>query len=195
MFERIVSVMAVALLLPSLVSAADAERGAVLFDTCVGCHGSESYDNAYPTYKVPKLGGQNAEYLATALAAYKSGERKHPTMVAQAASFDAEDMQDIAAYLAGKAEFQGSGEPVGEAPAAAATCVACHGPAGKSIAGIYPNLAGQHESYLNQAISAYKSGTRSNIQMMPLSQILTDEDIAAISAFYAAQEGLTTFQP
>jgi len=194
MFNRIVAVMAATLILPSLATAADIERGEVLFDTCIGCHGSESYDNIYPTYKVPKLGGQNAEYIAAALAAYNNGERKHPTMVAQAASFDADDVADIAAYIASKGEYEGSNEVVGTAPEAAATCVACHGPSGKSIAGMYPNLGGQHESYLKQAIGDYKSGERSNIQMAPLAQQLSDEDVAAIAAFYAAQKGLVTFE-
>jgi len=193
LIKRIFSVaVALGILAPALVTAADAERGGVLFDTCVGCHGSESYDNTYPTYKVPRLAGQWPEYLAAALEAYKSGERKHPTMKAQAASFSTEDMQDIAAYIASTAEFAGNGEAVGTAPDSAATCVACHGPAGQSIANLYPHLAGQHASYLEQAIGDYQSGARSNAQMGPLVQQLTEADIKAIAAFYSKQKGLST---
>jgi cytochrome c553 len=193
MSNRLIAVLAAAVLfLPSLVVAADAERGEVIFDTCIGCHGADSYNNVYPTYKVPLLVGQWPEYIVAALQAYQSGERTHPTMVAQAGSFDIEDMQDIAAYLATKGEFAG-GEAKGAAPAAAATCVACHGPAGQSIANIYPNLAGQYQDYLAQAIRAYKSGKRNNVQMGPLVQTLTEADIDSIAAFYSAQSGLVKF--
>lgn len=68
-------------------------------ETCMGCHGVAGYDNAYPHYSVPKLGGQHAEYIVTALKEYKSGKRWHPTMQSQAASLSDEDMADIAAYF------------------------------------------------------------------------------------------------
>lgn len=68
--------------------------------TCLGCHGVEGYRNAYPSYRVPKLGGQKASYIVSALQAYKSGERSHSTMRSQAANLSEQDMQDIAAYFA-----------------------------------------------------------------------------------------------
>lgn len=68
--------------------------------TCTGCHGSEAYKNIYPTYSVPKLRGQSANYIGVALKAYRSGERKHPTMAAQAGSMSDADIADISAYIA-----------------------------------------------------------------------------------------------
>lgn len=90
-----------ALALAALPAAAqgDAANGKSLFYTCTGCHGIEDYKNAYPTYRVPKVGGQNEAYLIAALNAYKKGERKHPTMQAQAESFSDQEIADIAAYL------------------------------------------------------------------------------------------------
>jgi cytochrome c553 len=79
--------------------AGDLERGRQLTYTCQGCHGVPGYENAYPTYRVPKLGGQSAAYLANALTAYKNGDRPHPTMQAQAESFSEADIADIAAFL------------------------------------------------------------------------------------------------
>lgn len=67
--------------------------------TCMGCHGVPSYTNAYPTFRVPKLGGQHAQYIVSALQAYQNGDRPHDTMHAQAASLSEQDMQDIAAYF------------------------------------------------------------------------------------------------
>jgi cytochrome c553 len=77
----------------------DAANGKQLFYTCTGCHGIADYKNAYPTYRVPKVGGQNEAYLVAALNGYKNGERSHPTMQAQAESFSEQEIADIAAYL------------------------------------------------------------------------------------------------
>ena len=81
-------------------AAGDAEAGRVKANTCMGCHGIPAYNNVYPTYRVPKLGGQSAQYVAGALHAYKSGERPHKTMQGQAASLSDQDIEDIAAYIA-----------------------------------------------------------------------------------------------
>ena len=85
---------------PIAQAAGDAEAGRIKAYTCTGCHGIPGYKNAYPNYHVPRIGGQNYEYLVAALKAYASGERKHPTMMAQAQSFSDQDIQDIAAFLA-----------------------------------------------------------------------------------------------
>lgn len=77
----------------------DATRGKGLTYTCRGCHGVTGYKNAYPSYHVPKLGGQSETYLNNALKEYREGKRKHPTMQAQAESFSEQDIADIAAYL------------------------------------------------------------------------------------------------
>jgi cytochrome c553 len=77
----------------------DAGRGKELTYTCQGCHGVTGYKNAYPNYHVPMIGGQSQQYLVNALTEYKQGARKHPTMQAQASSFSAQDIADIAAYI------------------------------------------------------------------------------------------------
>ena len=77
----------------------DPKTGHQLTYTCQGCHGITGYKNAYPSFKVPLIGGQSAEYLAQALHEYRDGKRKHPTMQAQAQSFSDQDIADIAAFL------------------------------------------------------------------------------------------------
>lgn len=81
-------------------AAGDPAAGARKAATCLGCHSVPGYRNAYPSYHVPKLGGQHADYLVAALKAYRSGDRKHTTMQAQAAALSDQDMADIAAYFA-----------------------------------------------------------------------------------------------
>ena len=84
---------------PAAKPVGDAAKGKTLAYTCQGCHGITGYKNAYPSFHVPRIGGQSAEYLTQALTEYREGKRKHPTMQAQAQSFSAQDIADISAYL------------------------------------------------------------------------------------------------
>jgi cytochrome c553 len=84
---------------PALATETPAQRGKDLTYTCSGCHGIEKYKNAYPQYNVPKIAGQNYEYLVAALQNYKTEQRKHPTMRAQAKSFSEDDIKAIASFL------------------------------------------------------------------------------------------------
>jgi cytochrome c553 len=170
------------------------------FYTCVGCHGIEDYKNAYPDYSVPRLRHQHAEYIVAALKEYKSGDRPHPTMHAQASSLSDADIADIAAYLQG-------GDPVkptkstAAVPAQAAPCTACHGEAGTGVdAPISPKppvLAGQHVDYLEQALTTYHNGRRKNVVMGGMAALLkTDEDIRIVADYFASQPSpLATASP
>ncbi|HYG05959.1 MAG TPA: cytochrome c [Stenotrophomonas sp.] len=75
------------------------DKGKILTYTCQGCHGIPGYKNAYPSFRVPKIGGQSSQYLTQALVEYRTGKRKHPTMQAQAQSFSDQDIADISAFL------------------------------------------------------------------------------------------------
>jgi cytochrome c553 len=168
-------------------AAGDAQRGQLIAYTCLGCHGVPNYENTYPMYRVPKLHGQHPEYIVSALKAYRSGERSHATMHAQASSMSDEDMQDVAAYLSGTV-VKSAGKPVGTAPAATQLCVACHGTDGVGITGAYPTLAGQYEDYLARALTEYRKGDRKNPIMSTFAGQIKEEDIAAIAAFFAQQQ-------
>ena len=68
---------------------------------CIGCHGILGYKASFPeVYRVPVLGGQSEKYVASALSAYKKGERNHPTMRGIAAGLSDQDIADLAAYYA-----------------------------------------------------------------------------------------------
>jgi cytochrome c553 len=172
---------------PRAVAEGDPAAGKTKFETCRGCHAVPSYTNAFPMYHVPMVAGQHATRVVAALQAYKSGERSHPTMIAQAASLTDQDMQDIGAYLAaGKAEFTVN-PPPGPAPEKAAVCAACHGKDGVSPSPEFPILAGQHRDYLARALLDYRSGARKNGIMAAQAAQLTDAEIAEISRWYAKQ--------
>ncbi len=70
----------------------------------------------------------------------------------------------------------------------AASCVACHGEDGKGVSPEFPILAGQYASYLEQALSQYKSGKRKNAIMAGFAAGLSEEDIQDLAAFYATRD-------
>ena len=65
-------------------------------------------------------------------------------------------------------------------------CQACHGLDGLSKNPEAPNLAGQIEGYMVKALKEYRSGERKNESMNIVAKDLSDEDMADISAYYAA---------
>jgi cytochrome c553 len=171
----------------------DVERGKVQGYTCLGCHGIDGYRNAYPSYRVPKLGGQKAGYLIVALQGYRDGTRKHPTMVSQASSLSDQDIEDVAAYLATLGDDTvAAGGVSGTSLQAAQTCVACHGQNGISMSPAWPTLAGQHEDYLVHALNQYRDGSRENVVMGSLVTNMSDETVAELAAYFAGLEGLET---
>lgn len=96
---KIVFIMALMILSYQTNAAGDVDNGKKIAYTCTGCHGIPFYQNVNPQYHVPRLGGQNEAYIIAALKAYRSGERSHPTMQAQAGSLSDQEMADIAAYF------------------------------------------------------------------------------------------------
>ena len=87
------------IILFSITVYADEYTGREKSETCLGCHAIEGYNNTYPTYKVPKLGGQHADYIISALKAYRERERNHETMHANASGLSDQDIIDIAKYF------------------------------------------------------------------------------------------------
>jgi cytochrome c553 len=172
-------------------AAGDPVAGHKKFYTCYGCHGVETYKNAYPDYSVPELRHQNAAYIIAALHEYRSGDRPHPTMHAQASSLSDQDIEDIAAYLQGP-EPVSPPAPAGAPPPQAAACVACHGVNGLGVAAPLdpkpPILAGQHEDYLVEALKSYHNKRRKNVVMNGMAQLLaTEHDIDVVADYFAHQ--------
>ncbi|CAN7241163.1 c-type cytochrome [Variovorax sp. LjRoot84] len=148
----------------------NAENGSKKVAMCVGCHGIIGYQASFPEiHKVPMIAGQSATYIASALTAYKGGDRKHPTMRAIADTLSEQDIADLAVY------YSQLGVHEGDAPPATAVkqpservqalisrdkdnaCTKCHGvnfntPNDGTVA----KLAGQHADYLYVALRSYK---------------------------------------
>lgn len=74
-------------------------------------------------------------------------------------------------------------------PEKTATCAACHGEAGISAIGMYPNLAGQYANYLEHSLKDYRSGARKNAIMGAQAANLTDAEIKQLAKWYSVQQG------
>ncbi len=72
------------------------------------------------------------------------------------------------------------------APAAARACITCHGANGLSVTPDAPNLAGQPQIYLAAQLRAYRGGQRPHEVMGVIAKTLSDDDIAALAAWYSA---------
>jgi len=70
----------------------------------------------------------------------------------------------------------------------AAVCAACHGGDGRAIQAAYPNLAGQHASYIAKQLTDYRDGNRVNVLMSGQAANLSDQDIEDLAAYYSAME-------
>lgn len=163
--------MAAATLSPNALAqkvTGDAKVGERKIAMCIGCHGINGYQASFPEiHRVPRISGQSEGYIASALAAYKSGERKHPTMKAISASLSEKDMADMAAYYAlhGQEAATTLPETPATAPSAAVAallqkgaCVSCHGANfNKPNAENVPKIGGQYDDYLYVALKSYKT--------------------------------------
>jgi len=70
----------------------------------------------------------------------------------------------------------------------AAVCGACHGADGNSLFNPeWPNLAGQHASYIAAQLELFKQGVRNNVIMAPNAMLLSEQDMADLAAYFSQQ--------
>ena len=181
----------------------DPKAGEAKNAMCIGCHGIEGYQSSFPeVYKVPRIAGQAESYIASALKAYRSGERKHPTMRGVAGSLTDQDIADLSAYyekLGGEPAKIADKSPDAPADVAAlltkGACASCHGANfNKPIAPGYPKIAGQYPDYLYVALKSYKAEGnhtwgRNNAVMGGIAKQFTLAELKALSKYMANQPG------
>ena len=184
------------------------EDGAKKTAMCVGCHGIVGYQASFPEiHKVPKIAGQSATYIRSALAAYKAGDRKHPTMRAIADSLTEQDMADLAAYYAQLGVKEGDAPPAtptkqpSERVQALITrdkanaCTTCHGANFNTPNdGTVAKLAGQHADYLFVALKSYKVENhaqlgRSNGVMGGQAKKFTNAELKELAGYISSLPG------
>jgi cytochrome c553 len=162
----------------------DAATGEPLSGKCGGCHGQQGHSADAIT---PSLAGQDAAYLAKTMKNYRDGARKHEEMKAALAGVKDKDLEHIAAFYASQTPQAAklAGPTTGHAWAE--RCDKCHGPQAENPAMVSPRLDGQPATYLAKALKDYRDGKRPQSAMHAMGAPLSDADIQALSAYYAAQ--------
>ncbi|MFY8104321.1 MAG: c-type cytochrome [Ramlibacter sp.] len=188
--------------------AQDIKRGEQRAAQCIGCHGIGGYQSSFPeVHRVPMISGQNAKYIVAALNAYKTGERKHPTMRGIGEGLSEQDMAEIGAYYEKQAKpavaEKASREPSPQVAAllTKAACASCHGANfSKPVDPSYPKIGGQHPDYLFVALKAYKNEPnnvvgRANGVMGGIAKQFTNAELKALSQYIGSLQGEMQVQP
>lgn len=177
---------------------------------CIGCHGIVGFHSSFPeVHKVPKIHGQSAGYIVSALNAYQKGERKHPSMRGIAAGLTAQDMADLAAFFGGQGlpalkTDEPSKKPTAEVAALIEKggCTSCHGTNfSKPIDPAYPKIGGQYADFLYVALKAYTIEGhnlvgRGNPIMAGMAKQFKPAELKQIANYLASIDGeLRTVQP
>jgi cytochrome c553 len=162
----------------------DQAAGKAAAASCAACHGDQGVSGNPAT---PSIAGQDAEYLAAALRAYKDGSRKEESMKGPAAALDEQAMRDLAAYYAAQQP-----QPLNvRRPLTLAEwterCDRCHGPGGNSTDPMMPRLAAQRADWLEEILQAYRTGARKSTAMAAMSALLSEADVKDLAAHYARQ--------
>ncbi len=154
---------------------------------CAGCHG----EGGVSTGTAPSLAGQDAQYFAAAMRAYKTGARADAAMKAPAASLDDTAMKDLAAYYADQVPQPPRVKKPMTTEEMAERCDRCHGVGGNSADAAMPALAAQRADYLDPVMHAYQKGTRKSKAMSAMLDGMSDDDIAELAAHYSRQKART----
>lgn len=172
----------------------------ILAESCARCHGADGLGRGEGAF--PKLAGQKETYLYASLRAYAEDERQSGFMRPVAVGLTEDEMRALAAYYAdlpagppaGPAPHEGEialGERVariGVPERGIPACESCHGP---RTSAYYPLISGQYERYLKLQLEAWRAGDRGGTAfahvMRMAAERLTDAEIAAAAAWYAAQ--------
>lgn len=168
---------------------------------CIACHAADG-NSVIP--ENPILAGQHAAYIEKQLHNFKVkpgasvAERNNAIMAGFALILSDEDIRNVAAFYASqkispaapkRKDLVALGEKiyrVGSPERGVPACVGCHSPNGAGIPAQYPRLAGQHATYTESQLVAFRSGLRNNsTQMMTISAKMSDREIAAVSEYIA----------
>lgn len=163
----------------------DAAAGEPLSGGCGGCHGQKGVST---DPKTPSLAGQDATYFMKAVKAYRDGTRKHEAMKGLVAALSDGDIQNIAAFYAAQEPKAAEVNLPLTAEQWAERCDRCHANgAAANPALVVPILNAQREEYLEHALTAYRDGKRKQSTMHVMGAPLSDSEIKAIAAYYAAR--------
>ena len=174
-------------------------------DYCKTCHGIEGqgFRGSFP---MPRLAGQQAEYIANQLQAFIERRRTNPVMFNVAHVLDPAMVKTLSEYFkdlnpkplgGAPKELVPEGKKIYEEGISSANippCASCHGPDGKG-ADAFPRLAGQLHDYIFRKLTNWEQERGQNKEkpdnsaiMQPIAHDLTPEQIKAVAACVSTLE-------
>ncbi len=158
----------------------DPAKGEPLTARCGGCHGAHgvSHDASTPT-----LAGQDAEYLVSAIKAYRDQTRQHEIMLSGNTD---EEIADIAAFYAVQ-ESKAAERGATTVKELSDKCDRCHAVGVENPAMAIPKIQGQDRDYLIKAMRAYRDGKRGSSLMHNMSLPYSEAVIESVASLYANQ--------
>lgn len=171
-------------------------------ERCLECHDENGHDSSQGAVnKFATLSGQLEAYIVKQVHDFRDGKRQYDFMMMMAKNLSEQDLADIASYFGQQNKMHGDGGGAnsqasnlfqfGDATRQIIACTQCHGADGRGrIDGkiIYPAIAGQQWSYLEQQLRNWRSGERKNSvdNVMGISaKLLTDDEITVLSHYIA----------
>jgi cytochrome c553 len=199
-FATLAFTLGVPLLGVSSASAAPAlDPHSGLVATCAACHGAAGEGSS--SGGIPRLAGQNADYLAHALSMFKAGTRASSVMQPIAMNLSDSDMRELADYfsaqhppLAPAATAPQASEVAAGAQLAhagdggnLAACFGCHAAGGKGNGARFPSIAGQPASFTVERLHEFqaraKNGAAKPGSMTAVAAAMSDAQIEAAAAY------------
>jgi cytochrome c553 len=174
-------------------------------DYCKTCHGLEGqgFRGSFP---MPRLAGQQPEYIANQLEAFIERRRTNPVMFNVAHVLDPEMVKALSGYFkslnpkplgGAPKELVPEGKKIYEEGMSSANippCASCHGPEAKG-ADAFPRLAGQLHDYIFRKLTNWekergqsKDNPDNSAIMQPIAHDLTSEQIKAVAAYVSQLE-------
>lgn len=162
---------------------------------CMTCHGSEG---AGSNPLVPRLGGQQKQYLEAQLKAFRRQSRADPEahdyMWGIASTLDDNIVIGLAEYYSSQPAMKGvAGDPAvtargrdyferGRPDKGIPACATCHGVDAEGHT-VFPRLAGQYGQYLSRQMQMLRNRLRDSPVMHGVVKDLTDDDIYALATY------------
>ncbi len=152
----------------------DLAHGAELFRVCAACHGADG--SGTPDGDVPAIAGQHGGVLLKQLTDFRHDQRWEERMRHFTDNHhlrNAQDLTDVAAYVAGLPRFPPTATGIGDgldlragASVYFRSCERCHGPLGEGDrARSLPRLAGQRYGYLLRQLQETAAGGRPGMDL------------------------------
>ncbi len=181
-----------------LAAAAAPQEAAV----CVACHGMHGEGAA----NIPRLAGQNADYMSHALSLFKEGTRASAIMQPIARTLGDAQMRSLADYFSKQAapladvgaspsaQLVLAGRQLSESGGApnVAACFSCHGEQGEGVGARFPRVASQPAQFVVDRLHEFQARAREKPPepgtMTAVSTTLSEQQINEVAAYLSQLE-------